>query len=97
MISCKRRKQNIVALSSCEAEYIALSACVQEALYLNKLFAFMYGVLDGVVNIGVDNQEVIALAKTFVNQQKSKHIDVRYRFLRNVLPDGFLTLYYFPP
>ena len=56
----------------------------------------MYGVLDGVVNIGVDNQGAIALAKNAVNQQRSKHIDVRYHFLRNVIADGFVRLYYLP-
>jgi hypothetical protein len=98
LISWKSKKQNIVALSSCEAEYIALSACVQEGLYLKKLITVLYEQDDMYpsVKIGVDNQGAIALAKNPVHQQRSKHIDVRYHFLRNSVLDGTMELYYVP-
>ena len=97
-VSWRSKKQNVVALSSCEAEYIALATCVQEALYLLKLFTFMYDVKNGEANvtIGVDNQGTIALAKNPVHQQRSKHIDVRYHFLRDVVAEGIVKLYYVP-
>ena len=68
-----------MALSSYEAGYIGLAATVQEALYLIQL-------LDQLVNICCpvqiyeDNQGTIALSKDPVNRQRSKHIDIRYRF-----------------
>ena len=97
-ISWKSKKQNIVALSSCEAEYIALSYCVQEAIFLQKLLATFYeeDCRISTVRIGVDNQGCIALAKNPVHQQRSKHIDVRYHFLRNVVSDRIVELYHVP-
>ena len=97
-ISWKSKKQNVVALSSCEAEYIALSACVQEALFLRKLVSFVYRIEMSNVNakIGVDNQGTIALAKNPIKQQRSKHIDVRYHFLRDAVGNGYVELYYIP-
>ena len=96
-VSWKCKKQNVVALSSCEAEYIALSACVQESLYLRKLLTFMYDAdVESNVMIGVDNQGTIQLAKNLVHQQRSKHIDVRYHFLRDAVSDGIVMLYYVP-
>ncbi len=96
-ISWKSKKQNVVALSSCEAEYIALSTCVQEALYLRKLLTCMYGRnVESSVTVGVDNQGSIALAKNPVHHQRSKHIDVRYHFIRDVVSDGVVKLYYMP-
>ena len=66
---------------------------MQEALYLLKLFSFMYDVKNGEANvtIGVNNQGTIALVKNLVHQQRSKHIDVRYHFLRDVA-DGIVKL-----
>jgi len=92
-ISWKSKKQNVVVLSSCEAEYIALSTCVQEALYLRKLLTCMYGRnVESSVTVGVDNQGSIALAKNPVHHQRSKHIDVRYHFIRDVVSDGVVKL-----
>ena len=92
LISWKTKKQNIVALSSCEAKYISLSMCVQEAMFLRKLISLVYDV-EMCVKIGVDNQGTIALAKNPINQQRSKHIDVRYHFLR---ASGIVFLRYVP-
>jgi len=98
LVSWKTKKQNIVALSSCEAEYISLSMCVQEAMFLMKLVTFMCEIrnADECVKIGVDNQGAIALARNPINQQRSKHIDVRYHFLRNAVANGVVELHYVP-
>ena len=50
--------------------------------------------IDSNVMIGVDNQGTIALAKNPVHQQRSKHIDVRYHFRRDVVSDGVVKLFY---
>ena len=97
-VSWKSRKQPVVALSSCEAEYIALAGCVQEALYLRKLHSEIYGNKRGEqpAEIGVDNQGTIAIAKNPVRQQRAKHIDVKYHFLRQSVSDRQVDLYYVP-
>ena len=66
-----------MTLSSCETEYIALSAALQEGLYLTQLLRDIDEVCGPVV-IFEDNQGAIALSKNPVNRQRSKHIDVRY-------------------
>ena len=97
LISWKSRKQPTVALSSCEAEYIALAAATQESLYLIQLLNNIgIGKKQGHVLIFEDNQGTIALAKNPVNHQRSKHIDIRYHFIRSELNRGRVVLEYCP-
>lgn len=95
LISWKSKKQQCVALSTCEAEYIALTAAVQEAKFLRQLYHDMYGLQDNVC-IHVDNQGAIALAKNPVHHQRSKHIDIRYHFVRSEIQSGIVNLEYVP-
>jgi hypothetical protein len=97
LVSWKSRKQQTVALSSCEAEYMALAAAVQEGLYLTQLLKdFSMGYKCSPVRILEDNQGTIALAKNPVNHQRSKHIDIRYHFIRTELDCGRMVLEYCP-
>ena len=97
LISWKSRKQPTVALSSFEAEYIALAAAVQEGLYLTQLLNDICNECQfGPVLIYEDNQGTIALSKNPVNQQRSKHIDIHYHFIRTELNDGKITIEYCP-
>ena len=95
LISWKSRKQQTVALSSCEAEYIALANAAQEAKFLKQLCKDMYIACDDVL-ISVDNQGTINLAKNPVNHQRSKHIDIKYHFIRSEIQNGNVTLQYIP-
>ncbi|KAL9987803.1 hypothetical protein ACROYT_G002165 [Oculina patagonica] len=95
LISWKSRKQPTVALSSCEAEYIALAAAVQEGMYLIQIVNDVGEVNDPVL-IFEDNQGTIALSMNPVNRQRSKHIDVRYHFIRNVQNAGKVIIKYCP-
>ena len=97
MISWKSRKQQCVALSSCEAEYVALASTVQESIYLKQ----MLGNIDSNFQSGPsliyeDNQGAIALANNPVNRQRSKHIDIRFHFIRSELKNGQIILQYCP-
>jgi len=70
LISWKSRKQQTVALSTCEAEYISLANAVQEAKFSLRQFCNdMDRVVDGVL-IRVDNQGAIELARNPVNHQR---------------------------
>ena len=96
VISWKSKKQPTVALSTCEAEYMGLGSTTQESLYLIQLLNSMDANTYDCVTIFEDNQGAIALACNPVNRQRSKHIDIRYHFIRNALEEGKIELQYCP-
>ncbi len=94
-ISWKSQKQVTVALSTCEAEYMALASAAQEALFLIQLLCD----LDGFdchtdVVIHCDNQGAIALSQNPVHHKRSKHIDIRYHFIRSEVLSKRIKLEY---
>lgn len=95
LISWKSRKQQTVTLSTCEAEYISLASAVQESKFLRQLCKDMNITIDDVL-IHVDNQGTINLAKNPVNHQRSKHIDIKYHFIRSEIQAGTVKLEYVP-
>jgi transposase InsO family protein len=94
-ISWRSKKQRTVALSSTEAEYMALSEATQEAVWL-KVFLCELGEMksDDPVKIYEDNQGSIALAKNPEFHKRTKHIDIRYHFVREKVEDGQVVLQY---
>ena len=95
-ISWKSRKQATVALSTCEAEYMALCDTAKEAIYLSKVLRdfnlLNTQVVQKPVNIHVDNQGAIALGKNPVHHDRSKHIDIRYHFTRECVANNTITI-----
>ena len=98
LISWKSRKQDSIALSSCESEYVAACAAAQESIYLARLYndfaITKVGVDESQTVIHVDNQGAIGLAKNPVAHNKSKHIDIKFHFLRDVVMKKKITLKY---
>ena len=80
-VTWRSQLQKTVALSTMEAEYMALSAAVQEAIWLRKLLAELK-MNDGnePTVVFCDNQSAVCFTKNPVQHQRSKHIDVRYHF-----------------
>jgi hypothetical protein len=93
LISWTSNKQNIVALSTAESELIALTSAAQEALWLQSLLKEL-GFAQVPTTIHEDNQACIALAKNPQNHKRTKHIQVRYFFIRQHLEAGELDLKY---
>jgi hypothetical protein len=81
LISWQSVKQQVVAMSSYEAEYIAASTASTQALWLARLLCDLLGRDTGAVELRVDNQSALALAKNPVFNEWSKHIRVRYLFI----------------
>lgn len=94
LISWKSKKQSNIALSSCEAEYVAIAVAVQELKFLNQLMCDMGIPTEKPVDLYADNQGAIALAKNPVQHQRCKHIDVKYHFIRNEISNYHVNLIY---
>ncbi|KAJ8646248.1 hypothetical protein MRB53_007996 [Persea americana] len=77
------KKQSIVALSTCEVEYVAASAAVCEAIWLRNLLEEFDHPQDESTTIHVDNKSAIELAKNPIHHGRSKHIDIGYHFIRD--------------
>ena len=95
-IAWSSKKQPIVALSTCEAEYIAITHAVKEAKFLSQLRADLTGSNVEQILLYVDNQSAIALAKNPVHHQRSKHIDIRYHYIRDEIKRESIRLEYIP-
>ena len=97
LISWKSKKQPIVALSSCESEYVAMAYAIQEISFLQQLTGDMFVFQSPEpVTLYVDNQGAIQLGKNPVYHQRSKHIDTRYHYIRSKISDGSVILEYVP-
>ena len=93
-VSWLSKKQATVALSTAEAEYVALSAATQEAIWLRRLLTDVGESLEGPIVINEDNQGAITMAKNPVGHARTKHIDIRYHFVREGVQNGAIILKY---
>uniref|UniRef100_A0A8D8QIS8 Copia protein n=1 Tax=Cacopsylla melanoneura TaxID=428564 RepID=A0A8D8QIS8_9HEMI len=91
------RKQPTVALSSTEAEYMAICHALTEGLWIKSVLTEMNIVL-GLPPIVLyeDNQGCISLCKNPVHQKRSKHIDIKYHFIRENVTDGNVEIVFVP-
>ncbi|KAK8934097.1 hypothetical protein KSP39_PZI014574 [Platanthera zijinensis] len=94
--SWSSKKQATIALSSCEAEYIAAAACACQAIWLRNLLEELHHVQDGPTTMLVDNMSAIQLAKNPVLHGRSKHIETRYHFLREQVEQKTVEVVYCP-
>jgi hypothetical protein len=88
LVSWQSLKQKVVALSSCEAEYIATTTAAAQALWLSRMLAKLLGRKVDVVELKVDSKSALALAKNPVFHERSKNIRIKYHFIRDCLEDG---------
>ena len=80
-----------MALSTCESEYIALADAAKELIWQQQLLKTL-DVPQSTTLMHCDNQSAIATASTVAITERSKHIDVRYHFLREMLKNKIMTL-----
>ena len=90
-ISWMSKLQEIVALSTTEAEYIAASHACKEAIWLKGLFG-EFGRLQDNIKLFCDSQSAIHLAKDPAYHSKSKHIPIKYHFVRQVITERGVSL-----
>ncbi|GJW65352.1 zinc finger, CCHC-type containing protein [Tanacetum coccineum] len=85
-------KQPTVALSSCESEFMAATAAACQALWLKRLLSELTGWEEERITLKVDNVSAIALVRNPVFHGRSKHIDIRYHFIRECVENGHINV-----
>ncbi|KAK2983111.1 hypothetical protein RJ640_013642 [Escallonia rubra] len=86
------KKQPIVTLSTCEAEYVAATSCVCQAIWLRFLLRELHLPQKESTEIFVDNKSAIALPKNPVFHDRSKHINTRYHYIRECITEKAVEL-----
>ena len=92
LVTWVSQKQRVVALSSCEAEYIASANAACQGIWLSRLLGELLGIQAPKVSLLVDNKSAIALSKNPVHHDRSKHIDTRYHFVRECVENGSIDI-----
>ncbi|PIL36553.1 hypothetical protein GSI_00242 [Ganoderma sinense ZZ0214-1] len=87
------RAQKTIALSSTEAEYMAMSDCSRQVVWVHNLLAEL-GYHIGRVPLSGDNQGPIHIGQNPVMESRSKHIDIRYHYVREVYDRGITDIFY---
>jgi hypothetical protein len=87
------RKQEMVALSTTEAKYIAAAECCKELKYLKTIIQELTNIKVE-INMYVDNQSAIKQIESGQVIRKNKHIDVRYHYISEQLAKGLFCIKY---
>ena len=90
----RSKLQACVALSTAEAEYVALAGTVQESLWLQQLLSDLQGKPADPMVIFEDNQSTMSMSKNPKFHGRSKHIDIKYHFTREQVSNGKIVLKY---
>eukprot|EP00171_Calliarthron_tuberculosum_P001088 IDg1088t1 len=89
----RSKKQSIIATSTCEAEYVSLCSAAKEAIWLSRLLATVLGKPSPTpITIMVDNEGAIASSHSTSINQRNKHIDMRYHFVREAVLSGLVKI-----
>ena len=90
-VSWKATLQATVALSTTEAEYMAISEAIKEAIWVRQLVGELVQEEQGIA-IYCDSQSAIHLTKNQMFHDRTKHIDIRYHFVRDVISGGDIMI-----
>ncbi|GKA18109.1 hypothetical protein Tco_0697946 [Tanacetum coccineum] len=93
LVSSSSKKQKCTAISSTEAEYIALSGCCTQILWMH-LHLTDYGFQFNKIPLYCGNKSAIALCCNNVQHSRAKHIDVRYHFIKEQVEHRIVELYF---
>ena len=93
LVSWSSKKQNCVSTSTAEAEYVAAASCCSQALWMQTQLRD-YGYTFNKIPILCDNKSAIAISANPVQHSKTKHIDIRYHFLKHHVEEGNVEMYF---
>ncbi|GJQ91136.1 retrovirus-related pol polyprotein from transposon TNT 1-94 [Tanacetum coccineum] len=93
LVSWSSKRQKSAAISSTEAEYIAMSGCCAQILWMRSQLTD-YGLGFNKILMYCDNKSAIALSCNNVQHSRSKHIDIRFHFIKEHVENGVIELYF---
>ena len=88
------KKQSVVAQSTAEAEYVSASKATSQAIWLRRIFEDIGEKQKRGIVLYCDNKSAIAIAKNPVSHERSKHISIKYHFIREAQEKGEIQLHY---
>nr|GEV06937.1 copia protein [Tanacetum cinerariifolium] len=94
LVSWSSKKQDCTSMSSAEAEYVSLSACCAQVLWLRTQLTD-YGFNFDKLPMYCDTKVAIAISCNPVQHSRTKHIDVRYHFIKEQVKKGIVELFFF--
>ena len=94
-VSWKGNLQPVVALSTTKVEYIVVTEAIKEEIWLKGIIKEL-GIEQDQIIVFCDNQSAICLAKHQVYHERTKHIDVRMHFVRDVIAEGSVVVQKIP-
>ncbi|RDX82454.1 hypothetical protein CR513_36752, partial [Mucuna pruriens] len=94
-VSWLSKKQPIITLSITKAEFVATTSCAYQAIWVRKILEELCFKQQGPTPIYCDSSSAIKLSKNPILHGHSKHIDVKYHFLRNLSNDGIINLIFY--
>ncbi|XP_039122061.1 secreted RxLR effector protein 161-like [Dioscorea cayenensis subsp. rotundata] len=84
LVTWYSKKQISISLSTAEAEYIAAESCCAQLLWMKQMLED-YGLQQGLLTIFCDNKSAIYISKNPVQHSRTKHIDLRHHFIRDLV------------
>ncbi|GKC56322.1 hypothetical protein Tco_1083920, partial [Tanacetum coccineum] len=93
LVSWSSKRQKSVVISSTKVEYIAMSGCCAQILWMRSQLTD-YGLGFNKIPMYCDNKSAIALCYNNVQHSRSKHIDIRFHFIKEQVENGVVELYF---
>ena len=96
LVQFKTKKQSMVAISSTESEYIALSECCREVLVVRNILKEIGVLVEGACKVKCDNQPTIIIGEGEGKANRTKHIRLKYHHIKDLVEKGLVQLEYVP-
>nr|GEV99316.1 retrovirus-related Pol polyprotein from transposon TNT 1-94 [Tanacetum cinerariifolium] len=93
LVSWSSKKQDYTSMSSAEADYVSLSACCAQVLWM-RTYLTAYGFHFDKIPMYCDSKAAIAISYNPVQHSRTKHIDVRYHFIKEKVEKGIVELFF---
>jgi hypothetical protein len=96
LVAWLRKKQGSISLSTTEVEYIVVSTCCTQVLWMIQTLGDLEVNYNASIQFHCDNTSAISVSKNLVFHSKTKHITMKYHFLREQVTNTIVSLHYIP-